>query len=127
MWRKTPRILRESAGSEMNTAFDSSDLPQDRTPEKVRQGSPMPFHGKGRVDRDLYDDVSLCCCLTHSSESEGSLCFHLHILSFHPLHYYTGGLPTTETPPPLPPPPDLHSFNALHVSADDWLEIRGGD
>uniref|UniRef100_A0A6N2K9X2 Uncharacterized protein n=1 Tax=Salix viminalis TaxID=40686 RepID=A0A6N2K9X2_SALVM len=84
MWHKTPRIVRESAGSEMNTAFDSSDLPQDRTPEMVRQGSPMPFHGKGHAERDLYDDVSLCCCLTHSSESEGSLCFHLHILSFHP-------------------------------------------
>ncbi|KAJ6887902.1 hypothetical protein NC652_029028 [Populus alba x Populus x berolinensis] len=62
----------ESAGSGMNKAFCRKDLPQDRTTWMEHHQTPLPFYGKGHVERDMAGFIQ---------------------------SRVTGGLPTMETPP----------------------------
>ena len=45
--------LCESAGSGMNKAFGSKDLPRYRTTWMEHHQTPLPFYGKGHVEREL--------------------------------------------------------------------------
>lgn len=65
----------------------------------------------------LYNHVSFCCCLMNSLEIEVFALFHFQICRLIP-YYYTGGLPTMETPPHF-----LHREPLIVLSTvqEQWL------